>query len=99
MESTVFEERYELWALEDQDEIALRRRSPTLLVWLAEHPLPLGVELYGAPGVYLERSRDDAGNLVALLDAPPRRPRRRGDGRAIGSEHCCEPGGLAGLAG
>jgi hypothetical protein len=71
LESTAFEDRYELWRLEDQDEVALRRLfAPTLLVWLAEQPLPVGFELYGGTlAVYLERAHDDAGHLVALLDA------------------------------
>jgi hypothetical protein len=71
LESTAFEDRYELWRLEDQDDVALRRLFvPSLVLWLAEQPLPLGFELYGGTlAVYLERTHDDAGHLVALLDA------------------------------
>jgi hypothetical protein len=71
LESTTFEDRYELWRLEDQDDVALRRLlAPTLVLWLAEHPLPLGFEMYGGTlAIYLERTHDDAGHLVALLDA------------------------------
>lgn len=71
VESTAFEDRFELWRREEQDEIALRRLfAPTLVLWLAEHPLALGLELYaGTLVVHLEGTRDDAGHLVALLDA------------------------------
>jgi hypothetical protein len=44
--------------------------SPTLVSWLAEHPLVPGFELKaGALVVYVVRTLEDAGNLTFLLDA------------------------------
>ena len=41
VESTAFSQRYELLVADDQDEIVARQLlSPSLVVWLAEHPLP-----------------------------------------------------------
>jgi hypothetical protein len=55
----------------DQDEIPLRRPfSPTLVNWLAEHPLSPGFELRGGTlVVFVPRALEDGGNLTFLLDA------------------------------
>ena len=71
LESTVFTERYELRIEQAQDEIVLRRLlAPTLVSWLANHPLALGFELRaGALTVFVQNVIEDAGNLVFLMDA------------------------------
>jgi hypothetical protein len=71
LESTEFEEKYELRAADDQDEILLRRLlSPTLVNWLANHPLDLGFELKaGTLCVFVPRPLEDAGNITYLIDA------------------------------
>ena len=44
VESTAFSQRYELLVADDQDEIVARQLlSPSLVVWLAEHPLAPGL--------------------------------------------------------
>ena len=70
MESTQFVERYELRAAADQDELMLRRLlSPTVVSWLANHPLAPGFELKaGTLVVFVPRARD-AGNLTTRLGA------------------------------
>ena len=71
MESTEFAERYELRLAIDQDEVLLRRLlSPTLVSWLAHHPLMPGFELKaGTLCVFVPRPLEDAGNLTFLIDA------------------------------
>ena len=71
MESSEFTERFELRVADDQDEIALRRLlSPTLVSWLANHPLRPGFELKaGALCVFVPHPIEDAGNLTYLIDA------------------------------
>ena len=71
LESSEFTRRYELRLAEDQDEVVLRRLlSPTLVSWLANHPLMPGFELKaGALCVYVPRALEDAGNLTFLIDA------------------------------
>jgi hypothetical protein len=71
VESSDFTERYELRLADDQDEILLRRLlSPTLVSWLANHPLTPGFELKaGALCVFVPRPLMDAGNLTFLIDA------------------------------
>jgi hypothetical protein len=71
LESSAFNECYELRIEEAQDEIVLRRLlAPTLVSWLANHPLSPGVELRaGALTVFVDHVIDDAGNLVFLMDA------------------------------
>jgi hypothetical protein len=71
LESTAFTERYELLVADDQDQLILRRLlSPTLVSWLANHPLTPGVELKaGALVVYVPNAIEDAGNLTYLIDA------------------------------
>ena len=71
LESTEFGNRYELRAADDQDEILLRRLlSPTLVNWLAHHPLELGFELKaGTLCVFVPRALEDAGNITYLIDA------------------------------
>ncbi len=71
VESAAFTERYELLIAEDQDEVILRRLlSPTLVSWLANHPLTPGVELKaGALVVFVPHAIEDAGNLTYLIDA------------------------------
>jgi hypothetical protein len=71
VESSDFTARYELRLAEDQDEVTLRRLlSPTLVSWLANHPLVPGFELKaGALCVYVPNALTDAGNLTFLIDA------------------------------
>jgi hypothetical protein len=71
VESAAFTERYELLLAEDQDEVALRRLlSPTLVSWLANHPLTPGFELKaGTLVLFVPRAIEDAGNLTYLIDA------------------------------
>ena len=71
VESSAFTRKYELRISNDQDEILLRRLlSPTLVNWLAEHPLSPGFELRGGTlVVFVARALDDGGNLTFLLDA------------------------------
>lgn len=71
VESAAFTRRYELRTGEDQDEILLRRLfSPTLVNWLAEHPLSPGFELRGGTlVVFVPRVLEDGGTLTFLLDA------------------------------
>jgi hypothetical protein len=71
LESAAFTERYELLLSDDQDPLMLRRLlSPTLVSWLAEHPLAPGFELRaGTLCVFVPRALDDAGNLTFLMDA------------------------------
>jgi hypothetical protein len=71
VESAAFTERYELLIADDQDEVILRRLlSPTLVSWLASHPLTPGLELKaGALVVFVPHAIEDAGNLTYLIDA------------------------------
>jgi hypothetical protein len=63
--------RYELRAATDQDELVLRRLlAPTLVSWLAHHPLRPGFELKaGTLCAFVPRAIEDAGNLTYLIDA------------------------------
>ena len=71
LESTRFTERYELRIADDQDEVELRRLfTPSLIAWLAEHPLAPGLELKaGVLVVFVMRTLEDDGNLTFFLDA------------------------------
>jgi hypothetical protein len=71
VESSAFTQRYELQLADDQDEIVLRRLlAPTLVSWLANHPLTPGFELKaGTLVVFVQRPIEDAGNLTYLIDA------------------------------
>lgn len=71
VESAAFTERYELLIADDQDEVILRRLlQPTLVSWLANHPLTPGLELKaGALVVFVPYAIEDAGNLTYLIDA------------------------------
>jgi hypothetical protein len=70
-ESSQFVERYELRAASDQEDLMLRRLfSPTVVSWLANHPLAPGFELKaGTLCVFVPRPLKDAGNLTYLIDA------------------------------
>jgi hypothetical protein len=71
VESAAFTERYELRIADDMDEMHARQLlSPTLVSWLAEHPLTPGFELKaGTLVVYTMRELQDSGNLTFLIDA------------------------------
>ena len=71
MESLAFSKRYELLVADDQDEIMARQLlSPSLVIWLAEHPLAPGFELRaGMLVVFVDRPLEDEGNLTYLMDA------------------------------
>jgi hypothetical protein len=74
VESTAFSQRFELLVADDQDELAARQLfSPSLVVWLAEHPLVSGFEIRaGMLVVFVDRLLADEGNLTYLLDATHR---------------------------
>jgi hypothetical protein len=71
VESSRFVERYELRAASDQDDLLLRRLlAPSVVSWLANHPLAPGFELKaGTLCVFVPRVLEDAGNLTYLIDA------------------------------
>jgi hypothetical protein len=71
VESSQFVERYELRAAADQDDLLLRRLlSPTVVSWLANHPLTPGFELKaGTLCLFVPRALEDAGSLTYLIDA------------------------------
>jgi hypothetical protein len=71
LESSDFTQRYGLRLADDQDEVVLRRLlSPTMVSWLANHPLMPGFELKaGTLTAYVPRPIEDAGNLTFLIDA------------------------------
>jgi hypothetical protein len=71
MESSAFTHKYELRIAKDQDELLLRQLlSPTLVEWLARHPLAPGFELRaGTLVVFVPRVLEDGGTLTFLLDA------------------------------
>jgi hypothetical protein len=70
VESSAFTHKYELRIAEDQDELLLRQLlSPTLVNWLAGHPLSPGFELRGGTlVVFMPRPLEDSGTLTFLLD-------------------------------
>ena len=71
VESTAFVERYELRAASDQEDLLVHRLfAPTVVSWLANHPLSPGFELKaGTLCVFVPRPLEDAGNLTYLIDA------------------------------
>ena len=71
VESTAFVGRYELRAASDQEDLLVRRLfAPTVVSWLANHPLSPGFELKaGTLCVFVPRALEDAGNLTYLIDA------------------------------
>jgi hypothetical protein len=71
LESSAFGERYDLWVVPDQDELVLRQLfAPTLVMWLAEHPLqPFFEYSAGTLVVFVRGHLHDAGHLDWLLDA------------------------------
>ena len=71
VESSAFTQRFELRIAGDQDEIDARRLlAPSLVSWLAGHPLSPCLELKGGTlVVFVPRAIEDAGNFVFLLDA------------------------------
>ncbi len=98
VESLAFSKRYELLVADDQDEIMARQLlSPSLVIWLAEHPLAPGFELRaGMLVVFVDRPLEDEGNLTYLLDADAahRRARGRRDAgrRGAAGRHACPLG-------
>lgn len=71
LESTAFDEKYELWIDPDQDEIVVRQLfAPTFIVWMTDHPLSPGFELRaGTLVVFLPGHCGEAGKLDWLLMA------------------------------
>jgi len=71
LESMAFGDRYEVRTASDQDELVARQLlSPSLVGWLAEHPLAPCFEVKaGTLAVYVPRVLEDAGNLTFFLDA------------------------------
>jgi hypothetical protein len=59
---------------DDQDEnLARQLLSPSLVVWLSEHPLAPSFEIRaGMLVVFVSGARDDEGSLTYLLDATRR---------------------------
>jgi hypothetical protein len=71
LESAAFGRRYEVRIASDQEELMARQLlAPTLVNWLAEHPLqPCFEAKAGTLAVYVPKPLTDAGNLTYLLDA------------------------------
>jgi hypothetical protein len=92
VESSAFVERYELRAASDQDDLLLRRLlAPSVVDWLAGHPLAPGFELKaGTLCVFVPHPLEDAGNITYLIDAA-----RHLAGRVAGevSEELSRPAG------
>jgi hypothetical protein len=74
LESADFCRRYELRIADDQGELAVRELlSPSLVEWLARHPLVAGFELKaGTLVVFAARELDDAGTFELFLDGARR---------------------------
>lgn len=74
LESVAFTESYELRVSDDQDECAARELlRPSLVAWLAEHPLRPGFELRaGTLVVFVPGYLEDAGRYTWLRDATAR---------------------------
>ena len=74
LESTDFNDAYELLVANDQDRVRLRELfDPKTIVWLAEHPLRPHFEFRaGFLVVYVPGHLDDLGRVVWLLDAAER---------------------------
>ncbi len=74
LESAAFTDAYDLRVSDDQDEVAARQLlAPSLVVWLAEHPLRPGFELRaGTLVVFCPGHLDDAGRYTWLRDAAAR---------------------------
>jgi len=71
MESAAFDDAYDLQVVEDQDDVRVRQLfSPSLVAWLAEHPLHPCLELRaGTLVVYVPGHVEDTGHLAWLHDA------------------------------
>jgi hypothetical protein len=71
LESTAFNETYELTADQDQDDVVLRQLfAPSFVVWLSDHPLEPGFELRaGELVVFIPGHCGEAGKLEFLLMA------------------------------
>jgi hypothetical protein len=71
LESAAFGQRYEVRLASDQDELMARQLlSPSLVSWLATHPLKPCFEVKaGTLAVYVPRPLEDEGNLSFFLDA------------------------------
>lgn len=71
VESAAFMHRYEVRLASDQSELMARQLlAPTLVSYLAEHPLaPCFEAKAGTLAVYVDHALTDAGNLTFLLDA------------------------------
>jgi hypothetical protein len=74
LESTQFNETYELKITREQDELHLRQLfDPKTIVWLQEHPLRPQIEFRaGFLAVYVREHLDDLGRIVWLLEATER---------------------------
>jgi hypothetical protein len=70
VESAAFGERYELRLADEQDELRARQLlAPSLVDWLANHPLAPELELRaGTLVVFTRRVLEDAGNLAFFLE-------------------------------
>ena len=71
LESAAFSQRYEVRIADDQSELMARQLlSPTLVSWLATHPLGPCFEVKaGTLAVYVPKPLEDRGNLTFFLDA------------------------------
>jgi hypothetical protein len=70
LESAALAQRYDVLVAHDQDEAVLRElMSPSLIDWLARHPLPLGFELRaGVLCAYMPGHVAEAGKLTWFRD-------------------------------
>jgi hypothetical protein len=71
LESTQFNDLYDLKVSREQDQARLRELfDPKTIVWLQEHPLRPHIELRaGFLVVYVPGHLDDLGNVIWLLEA------------------------------
>ena len=78
LESTRFNELYDLRAANDQDELALRELfSPSFVLWLSEHPLQPGFECKAGTLVVFIRGHEQSAGKITMLHEAAREITRR----------------------
>lgn len=93
LESTRFNELYDLRRASDQDESAVRELfSPSLVAWLSEHPLQPGFECKAGTLAVFIRGHEESGGKIRLLHEAAREIARRladqvEEGDSMGSPH------------
>ena len=99
LESTEFNETYELKVTREQDHARLRELfDPKTIVWLQDHPLRPHIEFRaGFLVVYVPGHLDDLGRIIWLLEAAERITERVQ--AEVGEAHTATTGGSAGFVG